>query len=112
MRKWKIEQKANVEKRHTPTPWGSSIGAYGASFYPNNQASHPLSFEFYWDKARGNPELTNEAIANAAFIVKAVNNHEALVEACRLALELPASRESKRALEQALSKLEGEGRSS
>lgn len=63
---------------HTPTPWNASNQyLYGGLL----ESPLPIaSGKKEWATDTGGP-CHQEAVANAAFIVKAVNNHEALVKA-------------------------------
>jgi len=56
---------------HTPTPWE----ACGKWVCEENDPGHNVGICVCEDRA-----TEAEALANAAFIVKAVNNHDALVE--------------------------------
>lgn len=75
--------------QHTPTPWylpngedKNQFGTYRIAEQPGQSAAH----------------LTNIALVgsleDAAFIVRAVNSHEALLEACQEAYDLLASKET------------------
>ncbi|HXP63987.1 MAG TPA: hypothetical protein VN815_00815 [Steroidobacteraceae bacterium] len=65
---------------HTPTPWfvmGNSIQTKGGNYIADLSS----------------PRGSQERDANAAFIVKAVNNHDALVEALTECLDVLQSKE-------------------
>lgn len=64
--------KTKEEVKHTPTPW---------SFVDTNMQTNNGLEVHRWFSAQGLPlPLTN---ANAAFIVRAVNSHEALLDALK-----------------------------
>jgi hypothetical protein len=77
----------SIEKpsKHTPTPWHVRSVYPGRSNTPIHQIAIGLDEDHICaiatinrgDRSRG------ERLANAEFIVRAVNNHEALYEACR-----------------------------
>ena len=71
---------------HTPPPW--EINQYDEKFYTIDSA----------DKGVGEAYSKE----NAEFIVRAVNNHERLVEALEFCLHNPRSAEAKRRATQAL----------
>ncbi len=65
-----------TENQHTPTPWHvDNTGVVVGSRAPNG--STDLIADLHTSA------MPSEARANAAFIVKACNNHQALVEALR-----------------------------
>ncbi len=75
-----------TQSKHTPTPW--NVTSYDTSFIRiSGKGENPLGLNFINGKSQEKVAstyaidgLSNEAAeANAAFIVKAVNNHEALV---------------------------------
>jgi len=68
---------------HTPTPWKRNKRA---SMLIENENRSVASTGGYQDISRSD-EVHNENEANAAFIVKAVNNHESLEHAAWLAHE-------------------------
>lgn len=70
----------SIESEHTPTPWIYSKD--GEMIYTSGNA--PFGYKLIKPSGK-RPE--SEIKANAAFIVKAVNNHESLVEACQIALQ-------------------------
>lgn len=75
---------------HTPTPWeANKQWLYAADGKGNTTRTVPVaSGQAEWVTADGGP-LRDEAAANAAFIVKAVNSHaanEAKIEALEAAL--------------------------
>ena len=61
---------------HTPTPWKYEApqGAFGHEVVGASRLVCQMSHH---------PERQDEAVANAAFIVRAVNSHDALVDALR-----------------------------
>lgn len=72
--------------QHTPTPWEIC-----GDRKPIKNIKDPIFFKLGIRKggrriAEAHGIGEEETKANAAFIVKAVNNHDALVEACRAAL--------------------------
>lgn len=83
---------------HTPTPWQSDNDV----IFCNGHFAIAKTIKL------GIPE--KESKANAAFIVRACNSHEELLEACKSALILIAPTDQKalkRKLEQAIAKAEG-----
>jgi len=73
---------------HTPTPWRVEDGTdliWGAC-NPDDRSSYGMGYSIVEGKAPGwkpyKPSM-EEREANAAFIVKAVNSHDALVEAIK-----------------------------
>ena len=71
--------------RATPRPWASTAFA----IHPSHEvATIACVWGEYQDVIPGIRQIMNdEAFANAALIVRAVNAHDNLVEACELALE-------------------------
>lgn len=68
-----------METKHTPTPWDMTGDSKAiVSFYDNHL--HEIA------KMIGQTEYGWSKKANAAFIVRAVNAHDALVEALGIAL--------------------------
>ena len=69
-----------IEKQaHTPTPWRSSqMGSEGARILPDYGDIRERTK--YIAIVNGRDTVTD--FANAEFIVRSVNSHEALVEAC------------------------------
>src|SRR5882757_8376278 len=67
---------------HTPTPWT----ARDAEIYDFN--GDPLRIDNAWieDSFNNGDGFAEEGKANAEFIVRAVNSHEMLLEAAKLAL--------------------------
>lgn len=68
---------------HTPTPWSIEDGEHGSITL---SGGHHIADIPYWDEP-GKPQdgwsTQGEAIANAAYIVRAVNAHEELLDACK-----------------------------
>lgn len=77
-------RKVNVEPQHTPTPWQlkNLEGSDLPFIVSTTQSSYAVA-----DTGLGSVSSA-EAWANAAFIVRAVNSHEALVEALQDVLDL------------------------
>jgi hypothetical protein len=78
------------ETRHTPTPWETSYrersnGSYGQDIYDSNGAT--IATCAWYSVPTPTGFVTNRT-ANAEFIVRAVNSHQALVEALRDILEM------------------------
>ena len=107
--------------KHTPTPWtceGEVDGRHHAVAIMAEGArpAHPLIAQMLFGLGRVEKET---ALANAAFIVRAVNSHEALVEACKEAIVMaeilcwhtatqsPALKSRYNKLVEALNKAEG-----
>lgn len=97
--------------KHTPTPWTLSQYTNYEGFSIVSQDGECLA-ERWYDKARTVPQ--NEVLkANAAFMVRAVNGHEALVEALTKIQIISAHMKSKRSYElnrvatDALAKIKG-----
>lgn len=63
-----------VKAEHTPTPW--TIGEFQENSFINQRPINPAIGAVYGDE--------NQTLVNAAFIVRAVNAHDALVEALLL----------------------------
>ncbi len=72
--------------KHTPGPWRWEKGQphITAHWYGDKYVKVATVVEPEWHEDRGMADL--EAGANAQFIVRAVNNHEELLEACKAAL--------------------------
>ncbi len=79
---------------HTPLPWETLGSAQVVA--PDNKSmicemSEPRDYEGYPTAMHVRPKIWNphfkEACANAEYIVKCVNSHEKLVEACKELLE-------------------------
>jgi hypothetical protein len=75
---------------HTPTPWKLATGPR-TCFHPGNELSiyHTVESDgetFTPTIAEVWPSHDGTALADAEFIVRAVNNHDALVAACEAAL--------------------------
>lgn len=66
--------KPHLVASHTPTPW--TIGEFQENSFINQRPINPAIGAVYGDK--------NETLVNAAFIVRACNAHDALVEALEL----------------------------
>lgn len=71
--------------KHTPGPWGASIGFRGARIHIANDFNHPLSFGFQYPET--NDELVREGEANAHLIAAAPELLEALEELVELVPE-------------------------
>ena len=74
-----------MTQQHTPTPWvnqeGMSVGSKPLEICTSDcRALIALVLD--------RPDISHQSEANAAFIVRACNSHEALVEALKQALEL------------------------
>jgi hypothetical protein len=67
---------------HTPTPWFATENAYGCAFVHGGPELESFGTKYRALICGGNSHDTLTT-ANAAFIVKAVNSHEALVTALR-----------------------------
>lgn len=74
---------------HTPTPWRveQDTDLIWGACNPDDKSSYGMGYAIVEGKSgekysRYKPEM-DERMANAAFIVKAVNNHDALVKALR-----------------------------
>ncbi len=65
---------------HTPTPWDASNWRICAN------VRGPRAIKVICDTANNKATRTDENAANAAFIVKACNSHDALLEACLAAI--------------------------
>lgn len=70
--------------KHTETPWQAIVD--GDLVYIDNDAGNNIC-DLYHITAGGFTHTKQNAEANAAFIVKAVNNHYSLKEALELMLE-------------------------
>lgn len=71
------------EQNHTPLPWGSrGVDGYIIAIAREGYMPHATVHS-----AKPNHTLSFEDLQNAAFIVRAVNSHQELVEALKLALE-------------------------
>jgi hypothetical protein len=73
------------ETRHTPTPWETSYrersnGSYGQDIYDSNGATIATC---EWYSVPTPTGFVTNRTANAEFIVRAVNSHQMLVDACR-----------------------------
>lgn len=67
----------------TPTPWRVGANSFGTQFIygnPDQPRASPMGV-VYNDLVAGGDDPGRLTEANAAFIVKAVNNHDALVKA-------------------------------
>jgi hypothetical protein len=78
------------ETRHTPTPWETSYrersnGSYGQDIYDSNGATIATC---EWYSVPTPTGFVTNRTANAEFIVRAVNSHQALVEALRHAINI------------------------
>ena len=72
--------------KHTATPW--KVSKTGDFITVDNETHAPICRMAYtgvWDWAAGVGTIENKA--NAALIVKSVNNHHALKHACKLAMD-------------------------
>jgi hypothetical protein len=76
------------QPKHTPTPWecGKATNYHGFYIAPKGTLPTLAAVE----RVEHNIQITTfnfpgETEANAEFIVRAVNSHEALLEACRFA---------------------------
>lgn len=65
-----------MKAEHTPTPWKTG-GSFGLDVLTSDGNTHIANCGIY----QGENEYTQGKQANAEFIVRAVNNHDALVEA-------------------------------
>ncbi len=65
--------------KHTPGPWTVSVGK------KSRIMAREIILAECWDEVYG-PETQAESEANAAFIVRACNAHEDLLNACEVAL--------------------------
>jgi hypothetical protein len=65
------------EGKHTPTPWRNQGWVPTWAYIPIHDASHNLVASMYPDS--GHKYTREQVEANAAFIVLAVNSHDALV---------------------------------
>ena len=108
------QSKQNKEEKktmtHTPTPWKVS-GNQIQSEKLNNYGNWIL-LEMPLRKEPTMQDMTEEDKANAEFIVHAVNAHDELVEACKLALDVlsydePRSTKTETILKNAIAKAEG-----
>lgn len=70
-----------MSTKHTPTPWVSPSRCVG--IYAPDRNGEMIASTGNSDLKRYPPFPQDECEANAAFIVHAVNNHAALVEALR-----------------------------
>lgn len=68
--------KTQTESKHTPTPWHITNKGYNHYIQKNYDGTN----EFTVSICSGNQGM---AKANAAFIISAVNSHEALLEAAK-----------------------------
>ena len=65
-----------MTQKHTPTPWQFSVNKAGKGYIvPSGQIRGPIAEMLAWKGS----EVEDEA--NAAYIVRCVNSHAALVEA-------------------------------
>lgn len=76
-------EKTFKNTKHTPTPWkreGFSVVSHG-----ERESHHWFLAECRPDNGKGTVKVDNEkeAIANAEFIVRAVNSHEALLQTAK-----------------------------
>lgn len=76
--------------KHTKTPWNGATGISSIVGLPIvSQEGRPICNLMTVPKGFPNEEKHNaEALANAAFIVRACNSHQDLVDAARLSLDL------------------------
>ena len=70
--------------KHTPTPWGVHVNLDGAVIYAEDGTREPWLIA----DVSGGFEDEIEQEANAAFIVKACNNHENLIGVIQAALRI------------------------
>ncbi len=71
-----------MKEKHTEGKWYMKEGVYGTHYdiHPDNGCkTSPIAVCHYY----GGYQTPEEAKANAAFIVTAVNSHEELLEACK-----------------------------
>lgn len=95
--------KTLTEVKHTPTPWFTKHKGYTSYIQKTDEKGH----EYTVASMTCNIEL---AKANAAFIVRAVNSHEALIDGARCALkEMRKNGMTCQNLERALMKADAEG---
>lgn len=93
-----------MDKNVTPTPWKFSPNSFGTQFIYGDletPLTTPMGVSYFHLVAGGDhPGTLTEA--NAAFIVKAVNAHEALIEALARIRDFP---HDKSTCEQAMSQI-------
>ena len=102
----------NKTAKHTPTPWIAKLGEYnftgpenGRAIMDSTNGIRICDVDSKANQKRNDYKCADpERDANAAFIVKAVNSHEALVEACQEALKIIEAKWPNSTL---LNKLEG-----
>lgn len=75
-----------METKHTPTPW--KRGYYPDDIETSGGTTIALVPRAIGKVYRISHDISAEPDANAAFIVRACNAHDSLVEAAQLALEL------------------------
>ena len=77
----------------TPRPWKYDENGV----ITNMGSSIATTFQVAWENSRAtkehNQNMIDEQKANASLIVKSVNNHDALLEACKEAIEIIESLE-------------------
>ena len=73
-------------QEHTPKKWTASIGSRGANIYPDNRHASELTIHCTWDNLPYHSDATKQ-MDNIEKLIKAVNSHDALVEACKDALK-------------------------
>jgi len=88
-RKWRESERMSSDDRgagtpvgHTPTPWEVWCGTIQTKMVTGK----PCLSIALMDREPGNGTEPVERDANAAYIVRACNSHEGLLEACRRAL--------------------------
>ena len=74
----------NKEQTHTPTPWHLNIDPQ----YIQDQHANIVAVIHAQLDGKRNAEIELEGKANAAFIVRAVNSHEALLKIARAYVQL------------------------
>ncbi len=83
-----------MEAKHTPTPWEYFLNKHGTQYRIAGDNCFPIAaLDMYGSEGHGPTKKVSEA--NAAFIVRAVNNHEALIEALQKCLEAANAHEAK-----------------
>lgn len=85
--------------KHTPTPWDVDDG--------DNVSIFELDTFDFIAEASWSDKRRSQAEANAAFIVRAVNSHYQLLEACKRALSMPDGTLTPDILANAIAKAEG-----
>lgn len=102
------------EPQHTPTPWHFEKGRFNSDDLSDSHIGSIVSEkDFILAAINGDAGSSEEVEANAAFIVRAVNAHEELLEAAKIGLRYMKPEEKviygvdKKIVERAIAKAEG-----